>query len=259
MKIPTVFFDIDGTLVSFATHRVPESTLEALAELRRRGVEVVIATGRGAEPIDEIRHVPYSAIIGLNGSECVLDDGRMLFRHTIPEELFERVLDAGERHGFAVAAKFRAGFVVTRVTPRVQAMAERVALPCPPTGDLRELYRSESTGQMCIYADAETERRVMAGLPGLCSSRWCDIFADINLAEVNKGTGIRDYLAYRGYDMAESMSFGDGGNDIPMFRSTGLSVAMGNASDDVKAVADYVTAGVDDDGIRTALTHFGII
>ena len=55
------------------------------------------------------------------------------------------------------------------------------------------------------------------------------------------------------------MAFGDGGNDIAILRQAGIGVAMGNANDDVKAVANYVTSSVDDDGIANALKHFGVI
>ena len=55
------------------------------------------------------------------------------------------------------------------------------------------------------------------------------------------------------------MAFGDGGNDISMLRHAGIGVAMGNANDDVKAVADYVTTSVDENGIANALKHFHII
>ena len=55
------------------------------------------------------------------------------------------------------------------------------------------------------------------------------------------------------------MAFGDGGNDISMLRHAAIGVAMGNASDEVKAAANYVTASVDDDGIKKALEHFNII
>jgi len=55
------------------------------------------------------------------------------------------------------------------------------------------------------------------------------------------------------------MAFGDGGNDISMLRHAGIGIAMGNAKDDVKAVADYVTDNVDEDGIMKALRHFNVI
>lgn len=52
------------------------------------------------------------------------------------------------------------------------------------------------------------------------------------------------------------MAFGDGGNDIPMLKHVAISVAMGNASDEVKAIADYITDDVDHDGIFNACVHF---
>lgn len=55
------------------------------------------------------------------------------------------------------------------------------------------------------------------------------------------------------------MTFGDGGNDINMLEHAGIGVAMGNASDRVKAAADYITSSVDDDGIINALKHFNIL
>ena len=62
-----------------------------------------------------------------------------------------------------------------------------------------------------------------------------------------------------GLDISETMAFGDGGNDISIIRRAGTGVAMGNAGDNVKAAADYVTTSVDDDGVMNALVHFGVI
>ena len=59
--------------------------------------------------------------------------------------------------------------------------------------------------------------------------------------------------------MNECMAFGDGGNDIAMLQHAGIGVAMGNAEDDVKQYADYITDSVDEDGIFKALKHLNII
>ena len=56
-----------------------------------------------------------------------------------------------------------------------------------------------------------------------------------------------------------SIAFGDGGNDLSILKAAGIGVAMGNANDDVKAVANYVTTSVDEDGIWNALKHFNAI
>ena len=64
---------------------------------------------------------------------------------------------------------------------------------------------------------------------------------------------------YYKIDISETLAFGDGGNDIPMLRKAGTGIAMGSASDEVKAAADYVTDTVDNHGIRNALIRLGII
>ena len=55
------------------------------------------------------------------------------------------------------------------------------------------------------------------------------------------------------------MAFGDGGNDIPMLRHAAVGVAMGNATKEVQAAADYTTGTVDEDGIVQALLHYGML
>ena len=69
-----------------------------------------------------------------------------------------------------------------------------------------------------------------------------------------------DEIAHRfGFSLSDTMSFGDGGNDISMLQAAGVGVAMGNANDAVKEIADYVTSTVDDNGIANALRHYGVI
>ena len=66
-------------------------------------------------------------------------------------------------------------------------------------------------------------------------------------------------LAHFGIPASDTMAFGDGGNDIEMLRFAGVGVAMGNAGEEVRLAADYVTDDVDHDGIQNALRRFGVI
>ena len=77
-----------------------------------------------------------------------------------------------------------------------------------------------------------------------------------------KETGYEHYdvvLDYFNINKEEAMAFGDGGNDISMLKYVGTGVAMGNAKDNVKAIADYITDSVQEDGIVSALKHFEIL
>ena len=88
---------------------------------------------------------------------------------------------------------------------------------------------------------------------------WRLIRTDITARGADKGTALMTMAGRLGLDASETMAFGDGGNDKTIIAAAGVGIAMGNATDEVKAVADYVTTSVDDDGIRNALKHFNII
>jgi hydroxymethylpyrimidine pyrophosphatase-like HAD family hydrolase len=66
-------------------------------------------------------------------------------------------------------------------------------------------------------------------------------------------------LEYFHMDLSDTMSFGDGTNDIPMLRHTALSVCMGNANAEVEKASDYKTGTVDNGGIVSALRHYSVL
>ena len=90
-------------------------------------------------------------------------------------------------------------------------------------------------------------------------ARWHPLFTDIVNKENDKKEGMFKILDYYKFNIDSSMAFGDGGNDISILKAAGIGVAMGNASEEVKTAADYVTTSVDDDGIANALRHFALL
>ena len=126
----------------------------------------------------------------------------------------------------------------------------------PVLADIEEVFRTYGCGQLSAYFDAETERKVMPQVPGLSASRWHPGFVNIDVAGIDKGTALKEMAGLMGIGIDETISFGDGGNDIPLIKAAGLGVAMGNAGEELKAVAGYVTASVDEDGFAAALQRF---
>lgn len=257
--IKAIFLDVDGTLISFQTHEVPVSTLEALRQAHGRGVRLFIATGRAAADLEELGAIPYDGVVALNGADCLMRDGRVVARHPIPRADFERAMQLSDQYGFSLAFELNEGLFINRLSPGAEEWSRMVAHPIPVETNLYELYDQVECCQMCFFFDPETERRVMAGLPGLVATRWCPVFADINVRGVDKATGLTEFAAHFGFTPGETMAFGDGGNDVAMLRAAGVGVAMGNACDEALQAADYVTASVDDEGIRKALERFGVI
>lgn len=241
METKAIFLDVDGTLVSFDTHRVPQSAIEALQQVHESGIKIIIATGRAFTDLHELEEIPYDAVIALNGSDCVLRDGTPISRKQIPEKDFQRVLVLAQHYGFALAIETNKGIFVNELNPTVIELARLVNHPTPPVADIEKEFMGGECCQLCIYCDEEMEKEVMAQLPGLSVSRWNPFFADVNVAGVNKAMGINEFASYYGFDVSGTIAFGDGGNDISMIRAAGMGIAMGGASEAVKSVADYIT------------------
>ena len=113
--------------------------------------------------------------------------------------------------------------------------------------------------QMVSFINEEQEKVVRPHIPDCDSLRWHPAFTDFVPKGSSKAVGIDHMIEHFGIKLEETMAIGDGGNDIAMLRHAGVGVVMGNASDEVKAVADYVTDSVDEDGVYNALKHFGLI
>ena len=99
----------------------------------------------------------------------------------------------------------------------------------------------------------------MGIMSGCEATRWYPSFTDVVPAGSSKRIGIDKVIEYFGISLNETMAFGDGGNDIAMLKHAGIGIALGNADDEVKNSADYVTTSVDDDGVVNALKHFGLM
>ena len=119
--------------------------------------------------------------------------------------------------------------------------------------------RTHKTYQLNLFLSDKDEQPILKMLPNCRSVRWCPLFGDIIPKNGGKSTGIKYILDYYNINIDECMAFGDGGNDKEMLEFAKIGVAMGNASDDVKSIADYVTTDVDNDGILNALKHFNVL
>jgi len=81
--IKAAFFDIDGTLVSFKTHRIPVSTIQALAGLRRKGIKVFVASGRHKLSMNNLGNETFDGYVTLNGGLCLVGN-RIIYKHHLP-------------------------------------------------------------------------------------------------------------------------------------------------------------------------------
>ena len=254
--IKAVFFDIDGTLVSFKTHRVPPSTVQALERLRARGIKLFIATGRHHADLNNLGGLAFDGYITLNGQYCY-DDRGVIYQNCIRAEDIRTTVDLLARDPFGCLFIEEHRMYINRIDDKVKVSQKLINFADPPVVPAETALHNDIY-QLMAFVGPEQERTLMDSLPHCDSTRWNPYFIDVVPAGGRKRLGIDAMIRAHGIDLAETMAFGDGQNDIEMLRHAGIGVAMGNAADEVKRSADYVTTGVDRAGIAKALRHFGL-
>ncbi|MCD7938211.1 MAG: Cof-type HAD-IIB family hydrolase [Tannerellaceae bacterium] len=257
--IKAIFFDIDGTLVSFNTHRVPESTVNALRALREKGIKLFIATGRHLMAINNLGDLQFDGYVTLNGSYCFAGKDEVIYKNPIDPADLEALLTYQETvEDFPCIFVQESAMYLNYKNETVTEILDLLDFPEPPHRPLREVPAGD-VFQLIAFFNEGQEPKIMSHLPGCAATRWSPLFTDVVSAGGSKQTGIEKVLDYYGLTREEIMAFGDGGNDIEMLTFAGTGVAMGNAEEEVKQVAGYVTSSVDEDGIYRALQHFGLL
>lgn len=257
--IKAVFFDIDGTLVSFNTHRIPASAENAILALRAKGIKVFIASGRHLLSINNLGALEFDGYVTLNGGCCTVGRDRVIYKNSMAAEDVESFVRYMEEvEDFPCIFVHEHALYMNYHNETSREIFRMLNFPEPPIRPLREAARGE-TFQLVAFFTESQERAVMNVMPHSEVTRWNPVFTDVIPRGSSKQVGIDKMLAYYGISLEETMAFGDGGNDISMLGHVGIGVAMGNAVDEVKRVASHVTASVDEDGVAKALRHFGVI
>ena len=256
-----LFFDIDGTLVSFKTHQIPPSTIFALTQAKANGHKVFISTGRPPLIITNLGAIEHliDGYVTINGALCFIEDEIVRCKGIPKEDVLTVVQDAQEKnYGLIVVGEKD----VAVLDPKGEVdkifcgeiAVENLNLAKPLDNVLKQRIL-----QLTPFFPEAYERDLIQRIPTCTSGRWHPAFTDITAKGADKGEGILTLAAHLGLDSQYTMAFGDGGNDSSMIKAAGIGVAMGNALESLKDEADYTTTSVDDDGVLNALRHFGLI
>lgn len=255
--IKAIFFDIDGTLLSHAQGVIPESTIEAIKQAQSRGVKCVIATGRDLIEMNKlpIHDVDFDGYLTLNGNVCLDKDRKMFAGIPInPDEtkVLAGIFNARRIPFMLINSERRYINFVNDVVVHTMLSTHGTV---PEVGE----YHGEQIYQCMSYVDDGMRQRLERLLDHCQITSWNETGIDIIAKSGGKDAGIQKFLDRYGIARSQTMAFGDGENDASMLQYVRVGVAMGNAVQKLKNVASYVTTSVDDDGIKNALQHFGVI
>ena len=249
--IKALFFDIDGTLVSFNTHKVAQSTIEGLNIAKERGIKIFISTGRPLSFINNLEDIEHliDGYITTNGSYNFMGKS-VISMHSIPKEEVLTLVDYLNEHEYPAILVGTDNTAVINHKPIVDRIViDTLNITNIDFSITAETVLQQDILQITPFITQEQQDIIMPQIPHCASERWHPEFIDTVNKQASKGKALSDIVAYNDLLISETMAFGDGGNDISMLLKAGVGVAMGNANDNVKAMANYVTSSADDDGI----------
>ena len=274
--IKLVALDLDGTLFDNSS-RISKRNLTAIRSITDKGIHVVISTGRPFEgiPFDQIKGTGINYAITANGSGIYeISTGKCLYENAMDEELVTPILNFLLTRDIHMDA-----FIGGKGYTPIQCVETAQKLTVPSSiknyiittrtrldNILQFIHENQLKVQKMTLnfypaadgtlIDRETVRKFLVSNPSITSVCGGYNNLEFTRADANKGVGLRKLAEILGVNPDATMAIGDTENDLAIIEAAGIGVAMGNATDAVKARADYVTTTNTKDGVAAAIEHF---
>lgn len=274
--IKLVALDLDGTLFDNSS-RISKRNLTAIRSITDKGIHVVISTGRPFEgiPFDQIKGTGINYAITANGSGIYeISTGKCLYENAMDEELVTPILNFLLTRDIHMDA-----FIGGKGYTPIQCVETAQKLTVPSSiknyiittrtrldNILQFIHENQLKVQKMTLnfypaadgtlIDRETVRKFLVSNPSITTVCGGYNNLEFTRADANKGVGLRKLAEILDVNPDATMAIGDTENDLAIIEAAGIGVAMGNATDAVKARADYVTTTNTKDGVAAAIEHF---
>ena len=252
--------DMDELVRVYASHGIKNLDLNFCEMMRpssrlndKRAEDYIKTLGEVKEELG-LNYVQAHAPYPVRGTKPSDWDGKIIKAFPFKDEDLKNIKELFDEKKTAIMAVEEDDLYLNIVTEAAIMANAAVSIPLPRTGMLsgKPIY------QLICYGSVEEIGQITEKLNAK-AVWWNEQSVDVIPLEGGKDRGIEALLETLGLRNDEIIVFGDGMNDVPMFALTPYSVAMGNAIDEVKTNAAYVTNDIDDDGIYNALKHFNVI
>ena len=261
-----IALDLDGTLTNDAKEVTPH-TKKVLREAAQKGAAIALVSGRPTIGILRLaRELELDKIGGFilayNGGQIIdCKTGEDIFRAQFPRDCIEEAIGFSRQAHIAMVA-YDADGIVTEgpVDQYVLHESRNNDIPVKQVEDLAA-YLHDPFVKLLLCGAPER----IAGLEPVMAAHFRgrldiyqaeSVFLEVMPLGINKAAGLEKLMRKLGVDRKAMMACGDANNDLPMMRLAGLSVAMGNAYENVKQAADFITKSNNDDGVAYAIERF---
>lgn len=261
-----IVLDLDGTLTN-SEKQITKRTKDALMEAQRQGKTVVLASGRPTHGIlflaEELELEKFGGyVLAFNGGLVMnCKTGEILFQKLLPVSANPKIAKAAQNEN-ADLLTYQDDMIITnnRFNQYVQAESRITHLGIKEVDDLAS-YVDFPVSKFLILEEpdrlVEIEKRVKKSFGEAFSVyRSAPFFLDIMPQNIDKAQSLEQLIQQLGIPREEVIACGDGHNDLDMIRFAGLGVAMANAVEPLREIADYITYSNDEDGIAHVVETF---
>ena len=259
-RIRMLVSDVDGTLVT-PDKRLTSAAIAAVRNLRHHGILFTVTSSRPAFGLRGLcRELDLDLPIGpFNGSSIVNPDMSVVTQSFVPRDSVERALELFTKNGVDVWLFTNRDWLIERDDGHYVSFERKTIDTDPLVVEDNKPYRDAICKLVGVSGDAVLLERCETELQGLVGdrarvARSQTYYCDVTPPGQDKGTFIDAMSARTGIPSNAIATIGDMANDLPMFARSGLSIAMGNASEMVKARADRVTSSNGQDGFAAAVS-----
>ena len=256
--IKIVFFDIDGTLIDMGKQYPSKDTRRALMKLKEKNILICLATDRSPMALPQLEGVCVDAVLAYNGSYC-FEGQRMIFSNPIPRNDVKTIVENASALSRPVMIAAKDKMVANGKDSDLVEYAAFGGLEVVVSRKFEKLVESENIYQVMLGCRAEDHEHLMKNVQNAKITAWWDRAVDIIPLSGGKGLGVCKVLEYYHLDSSEAIAFGDGNNDMDMLQAVGVGIAMGNASEELKQIADGVCSSAAEDGIYHYCVENGLI
>lgn len=262
MTIKLIASDLDGTLLN-NQREISSRTKEAILRAREMGVVFTLATGRMYRSA-----LPFALELGIDVPLITYQGAlvktsmskEVIYHRPLPVELAKEIISIGEKEKYNINVYLNDEIYIHRETETIKDYCRAVKVPYTVVDDLSLFLDQDPTKVLFIG-----EEEPLVNLWGILNKKFenqayitksSPHFLEFTHPKANKGEGIFAIAQGLGIKKEEIMAFGDNFNDIELLGAAGIAVAMGNAREELKEKADYITGTNDQDGVAEGIEKF---